>query len=453
MMQRAIRFIEKEPTLVGPLSLLFTIAVGVKTAIPFDLLFLSVSGLLLCARFKTRGCAYSLILLSIRAIIQHAFITSDHLWELGLEGSLACAFFLMAFGFEQGSSLLESLHSQVETRKNALANLEEELAKVQEDAQSQQVIFQEKRTLLQKELEDLQSDHSAILVLNEVLRQTTARHVQENETLASRLFEMQRDKGFLKEELEALEEESVRLKNSDPILLENQALIKELNQARYQREEALLFNETLKRLTAREALRAKEANEEAASMADQLAAARKEVRRISIPLEEQIGALKKEVETLTFQFEKVSHEANQARSQLLHSSQIQSERNFLRERLEAALEEIALLQNQRPKENPEMEEKVKKLSQIEPLFKQLKKQFEEKDQVLHQARKSLFKVETELEKVKIEKSALELNSIPKEETAELEALSVQIATLEEENKELGELVTLLSSTPKGEKKN
>ncbi len=451
MIQRTLRFIEKEPILLGPLSLLCTVAIGVKTAIPFDLLFLAAAGLFLSARYRMRGCAYSLILLGVSAVVKHAFITTDHLWELGLEGSLASAFFLIAFAFEQGASSLESLEAELETGKKALSNLEEELAKAEERGQEQQLAYQEKVSTLQKELEELETDHSSILILNEVLRKTTARHTQENEALSVRLFEIQRDKGFLKEELISLEEEMARLKNSDPILVENRERIKELNQARFDREQMRLMMETLSRLHVKEVLKAREADEEAASLADQLAAAKREAQKVAEPLVKQIETYRKEIDTLSFQFERANSEANQARTLLLHQGQIQAERNFLKERLESAQEEIALLQSRRPQVDPQIaeqlafaQEKIGELAQIEPLYKQLKKQFEEKNQVLHQARSDLFKVDTELQRVKIEKAALELNPVPKEVEQELEALTRQITLLEEENSDLQELVSLLS---------
>ena len=105
---------------------------------------MAAAGLFLSARLQVRGCCYSLVLLGIAGVIKHAFFISDHLWYLGIEGSIGCAFFITALAFEQGSAWIESLHSQLETRKAALDNVDEELANVQQSAQEKQIVLQEK---------------------------------------------------------------------------------------------------------------------------------------------------------------------------------------------------------------------------------------------------------------------------------------------------------------------
>jgi chromosome segregation ATPase len=373
-----------------------------------------------------RGCCYALALLAIAASVKHAWQVEDHLFQLGVEGSLACAYFITALAFEQGSSFIESLRSQVETRKAALENLEEELAKTQESSLSQQIIYQEKIASLQKELEELQTEHSSILILNEVLRKTTARHVQEHETVQSANVDLHRQIELLKSKLRECEEEINRLSTTEAVVIQNKELMQELNAARYEKEQTHLINETLARLHIRETLKAKEAEQEADSLAEQLVAAHREVKRVGEPLLEA----RREISTLKTQFEKAEQSANQAREAVLKMNEIQMERNFLRERLQAAQEELVLTQ------------------QKDPVHKQLKKQFDEKNQVLHQVRAELFKTDTELQKLRIEKAALELQPLPKEVERELEALTSQITSLEEENRELQELITVLSQNEK-----
>lgn len=447
MMEKAVRFIQKEPAVWGPIFLLCTLALAIRIAIPFDLLLLSAGGFFLSARLQIRGCAYALVLLGLVSIFRHAFLVTDHLWSLGLEGSLGIAFFITALAFEQESSWIQTLESQIETRKSALENLEEEIAKVQESAQAQQIAFQEKVATLQKELEEVQTEHSSILILNEVLRKTTARHAQEAVFLEETLRETTIELDQLRAELKECEEEIARLKNSDEIVVENSQLVKELNQARFDREQTHLINETLARLHAREIFKAKDAESEAASLKEMLQAAHQEIRRIEEPLKEQLMAAKRQAEGLTFEFEKANQEANGARQELLKLHEILTERNFLKERLDAAMLELAM---QKTRTDPQMAEKLKfaeekifHLSQIEPLFSQLKKQFEEKNQVLHQTRSDLFKANTELQKLQIDRD--ECNPLPKEIEEELEELSAQVQSLDEENRELQELVSFLNS--------
>jgi hypothetical protein len=383
MMQILLR----QPVIWGPIFLICTIALAAR--VPFDLLFLALSGLYLSAQWKMRGCVYALVLLFIAASLRHLFYLEDHLFQLGLEGSLAVAFFVTALAFEQGATFIESLTSQIETRKAAVTNLEEEMEKMQQSAQELQISFQEKVATLQKELEELQADHSSILILNEVLRKNAARHMGEAENFRCRAETLQ-------SELESAEKDLAFLKETDAVVIQNRELMAELNAARYEKEQTHLINETLARLYARENFKAKEIEQEVADYQEQL----KEADRM---------------------FERLSLEAHRVREELQQVAQIQNERNFLKERLQIAQEELELASNRKT---------------VEPLYLQLKKQFEEKNQILHQVRSELFKADTELQRLKIEKAALELNPIPKEFERELEDLVLQVEVLEEENAQL-----------------
>lgn len=437
MMEKTIRFLDKEKTIWGPIFLLGTLAFGAKSAIPFDLLALAVLGFYLSARWQLRGCYYALALLGIAAALKHAFFTTDHLWQLGIEGSLACSFFITALSFEQGTLFLESLSQQMETRKAALDNLEEELARVRESALSQQIAFQEKIAQLQKEFDELQTDHSSLLILNEVLRKTTARHLQEKETLAINALDHERQIALLKEERDESEKELCRLSSTEALAIQNRELMKELNAARYDKEQTHLINETLARLYARETLKVKEVNEEASALADQLAAARHHVERAERSLHEQLATCRNEIATLTAQLDKANQEAHQGRLALDKLTEVTQ-----RKPVDPHLEEELSFARQ----------KMIHLSQVEPLFLQLKKQFEEKNQVLHQTRSHLFLADTELQRLKMEKASLELNPLPKEVEVEIQELGDHIQRLEEENGQLQELVTFLSKEPQLEKK-
>ncbi|HSX10764.1 MAG TPA: hypothetical protein VLF94_03490 [Chlamydiales bacterium] len=426
-MERAIQFFQKETSLWGPLSLLSTLAIGGRTEIPFDLLFLSLVGLYLSARLQLRGFTYSLVLLGITAAIKHALFIDDHLWQLGLEGSLGLAFFITALAFEERASLIDSLNQQMETRKAALENLEDEIVKTQESALAQQIALSEKSDALQKELEELQAEHSSILILNEVLRKTTARHMQESETLAVTLTDRDQQMALLKTELSDTQKDLASIRDSEALAIRNNELMNELNAARYAKEQTHQINETLARLYVRESFKAKEADQEASDLESQLSAARQEVQKIAIPLQEQLNAAQNEIATLTFQFKQAEAEAHQGRIALQRLTEVQAERN-LRPQVELDY----------------AQQKMVHLSQIEPLFKQLKKQFEEKNQVLQETRTHLFLTDTELQKLRMEKTTLELTPFPKEVERELHELGSQVEALEEENQQLHELITVLT---------
>lgn len=431
--------------ILGPISLLCTVALAARSWIPVDLLVLALIGLYLCARWQMRGCVYALISLGIAALVRHAFVSSQHLWELGLEASLGCAFLITALAFEKGSLFIQSLTDQIETRGAALQNTEEDLAKEREAALSTQLSLQEKIDSLQKELEEMQSEHSSLFILNEVLRKTSARHLEENRKVVEELLDAQRFLGALKIRSEALEKEVARLSSEEGLVRQNGDLLKELNAARSQKEQTHLINEMLARLHAKESLKAKEAYE-------QLQASQQEIAQ----KEEQLALARGEMKMLSVHLEQTALDLQNARAAQETVVEIQTQNNFLRERLEAAEREMALLQKRKDpelenqvallqKEKEELEEKIHALSQIEPLFKQLKKQFEEKNQILHETRSELFKMDTELQNLRIEKgeAALRFNPIPNEVCEEMEELDGESRQLVEENRELEEIITLL----------
>lgn len=448
MMGKTVQFIQKESSTLGPVFLFSALALSLKMEIPYDLLILAIGGFFLSEKLGSRGLGYALALLGITSALRHLFLVTDHLWALGVEGSIALSFFVTALSSEEDSFWIQTLESQIETRKASLANLEEEIARFQKETADERMVFQEKGSILQKELEDLQAEHSSILILNEVLRKNTARSLQEASRFEETIYALRLEKEALQKEFDETVEELSRLKNEEGLVLQNKELRNELNQARFTSEQTHLINETLARLYARESLKAKDAEQEAVSLKSMLQAAHQEIRRIEEPLKNELAAAKRKVDALNFEFEKTSKEANRARAELLKFQEVSSERHFLKERLEAAMLELS---TQSGKVDPELmeklkfaEEKVFELSKIEPLYKQLKQQFEEKNQVLHETRSSLFKVETEFQRLKIEKAALELQPLPKEVEKELQGLTEEITRLEEENRELEELVSHLS---------
>jgi len=396
MMQKAIHLVQRDVSIWASLFLLCLFAIGARTGITFDLLFVAVAGFYLSARWHIRGFCYALALLCVDAVARHGFLVSDHLFQLGLEGSLACTFFITALAFEQGSGLIDSLTAQIETRETALDNLEEDLNKVQQESLTLQIAFQEKAAQLQKELEELQTEHSSILILNEVLRKTTARHAQENSAITAKLLDADRKIGQLKAEYEECQKDLFRVTDSDKMAIANAELMRELNQARYDKEQTHLINETLARLYMRESLKAKEADVEASSLKEQLTSARKEGVRVQ-PLPEVKP------------------------QEILQDSSVKEELN-------AAYE------------------KITELMQVEPQLRQLKQQFEEKNRVLHQVRADLFKADTEIQRLQMEKAALELHPVPKEVERELDLLNQELLAQEVENQELQELISILNES-------
>lgn len=440
--------------IIGPLFILCTFALAPNNVLIFSV---GVVGLLLCAHWQLTGFFYSLIALALAALAEHLFFETKHFWLLGLEGSYAVAFFITALSAERHSHFIQSLFSQLDTRNSSILNLEDEFTKSRDSETAQQMMYQEKFAVLQSQIEEAQAEQSSLHILNEVLRKTTAREASEMEVLRSELIGVQSRLCFALSERDALHGELSHFMNVDSVVLENKKLIDEINAARLDKEQTHMINETLAHLHAKENMRAKAACE-------QVSVLEGEKER----LDSQLVSLKRELEENRSQLEQAF--AEQALSQVTAQrfEAVQTERNFLKDRLRLAELELSnrveaptpaldvpsvdLSSYIAKEEVLHLEEKVKALSQIEILFKQLKAQFAEKNEVLHNTRSELFHTYTALEALKIDRSSNELlvSPIPQEIISEFVELDTQISDLQKENEELQNLVSVLSLTTTSE---
>ena len=324
---------------LGPAALLCA------TALSPVALLMALPGFALSSYYRMRGFAYSLVLLGLAAFCNHGFLTPDHFWQFGIEVSLACSFWITALAQEERAHANHSFHSQFEASVSTTRYLEEELNKCQEEKTTTQMAADVKLNSLQNKLEEVEKDHSSILILNEVLRKTTACHIEEKNELEKGSIELQRKIGLMREEIDRYEK-----KRPD-----RDILMKELNAARIEREQTHLINETLAKL---------------------------------------------------------------------HAQKCQE-----LEQLKAA---------------PSVEEPLGP-SLFELQFHQLRKQFDEKNKVLHATRQELFYKDTELEAIKIERqhADLSVDSLVEPMQREVEELVVETSSLKEENSQLQDLIAVL----------
>jgi hypothetical protein len=332
----------KEPLsfleLLGPLTVLCAVALC-PLLTPVALI-----GLALSFYFRMRGFAYALVLIGVGAFVSHALLTEGHLWRFGLELSLACSFWMVALAQEEEAASQRSVASTLETRSLGLQNLEEELTREKEHRAQTQISSDTRLGELQTRLDEIEKDHSSILVLNEVLRKTTARHIEEKVDLERRTY-------FMRQEIDVL------TKTNPP----RDELMSELNAARIAREQTHLINETLVRLHAEKCRELEQ------------------IRNGQVP----------DLKTLS-------------------------------------------------------------------LYSQLRKQFDEKNEMLHLTRKELFEKQTQLEAVLIEKDQMlpSSDSFAAQMDRETEEMSQELLSLREETLQLEELIRALmkpsatkSSTP------
>lgn len=443
--------------IIGPLSLLCAFVLAAKHPLPYDLYAASLLGLFFSARWHFRGCFYALVLLISVGIVKHWMGNLHHFWHLGLEGAVACSFFITALAFENSSLKLESLYAQLAAKAAALANSEADLEKTVEDATKRQMIAAEKIDVLQKDLEETQQEKGSFEVLNDVLRKVTSHHQEEKNQLKETSTENQRRLAQAYAQMEDLKKEVSNFKNTDHEL-EKEQLLGELNSARVEKEQSHLINEKLVRLHAKESMRAQGAM-------DQLQNVLEEKRN----LQQQLRQAIQETATSMLAFKQAEEDQEKNQKDVDSLGRLQQEKLFLQDRLRSYEVELSLLKktpeelNALRKERDLLasqfaraQEKIQFLSKLEPLYKQLKAQFDEKNQILHETRASLFYVDTELQTLKMEREQMNLQHNPASAPLykEFIQLDEELASLQKENEELQSLVThLVGQMPQGSGKD
>ncbi len=121
----------------------------------------------------------------------------------------------------------------------------------------------------------------------------------------------------------------------------------------------------------------------------------------------------------------------------------------LEENLQGPIETVKQERDDFKRQLGEAEEKIQALADVAVRYRQLQSQFEERNRILHETRKSLFKADTELQTIRIEKEERSLDSGPLsgEWLAELDCLDAEAATLRKENEDLQAIVTHLTNSP------
>ncbi len=462
--------------LLGPLSLLATLAIGanVTGAFPYDLLVIGAVGLFLCARWQMRGCAYALLFLAMAALFTHSYGAVSHATQFGLEGSLAFALLIAGQSFEEGSSLLHSLSQRIGAGQQTIENLEDEIGRHKELSSQELVGANSKIEVLSRDLEELRSEYSALQVLNEVLRKSSAKSAEEKETLFDETVHLSHKIAELSANLDAASTELLRVKNDSILAQQNQELFSEINEVRCKEEQTRLINETLARLHAKESQRAVEFEGKIAAMSADREG-----------LVEEMSFVKRDAEMNASQVEQLSHQLQVLTKENQGLQQVQQERNFLRERLGIAEmdvqqkaarlvaleaenaqlidrvnspgvlsdEQVVVLSNERTHLLEQIEQLRGHLAQhanTDAMYQQLREQFEEKNKVLHETRAQLFHTDTEFQTVKreLENKTLDVDPLAvvvREELAKLEEIN---RDLDLENRQLQEVVSQLMAKEK-----
>jgi hypothetical protein len=441
--------------MIGPLFLIPVLMLAGKynAILNYDLLLIVGIGLVLCATRQTRGCAYALGLLALSATVKHLWIDSHHLFQLCLECSIAFSLLITSLIFTQATSSSDNLSLQIERKEETIQILEEELSGQREKSATDTATLQSKLTEQEMVLEETQNDLSAIRILNDVLRKSTAKAIEEKATIASQLLSADSRSGLLLEEIDSLQKELTRVSNTSTLAEQNKELFKELNAARYKETQSHLINETLARMLASQGEKTAEleqlslANQE---LKEQLAEAGS--HRIAFAkMEIAFAEKEKQLEELTRQFAGLEKEAFDKVQAALEEKTASLDKLRLANRdLEDQLNAV------KSAPIPEvLSQRLAQSAETEALYRQLREQFAAKDLVLQQTRSQLFYADTERQRLEKELQEKELQEelVPRSVREELEVLEEEKELLSEENGHLTQLITqLIASTPTPEKK-
>ncbi len=375
-------------------------------------------------------------------------IDREKLWEK-LHGAFASEEAIRQWQSERNvleAKLLEA--SELVAAKAASASqLEERLAKTEKAFEEKKHSLEKSMQTLQNQFDESVSECFSLSTLTETLREELSRQ----KDLASQLSS---EKAVLADEIGWLRSESL-------IIQENVKLSDALRTKEYELEQLTKELHNVSYLYDKQSDHAEEIHQKLCAFSAEKQA-----------IQQEIGAIRAENQMLKTEVEQLTKDATSSLSSIQKLQELHNEKNLLQERLKAAELELATLsKRQTPaalpiKESPAlqaerealfekladtqsrlaiMEERVRKTSQTEALYQQLKAQFEEKNTVLHETRSQLFRADTELQKLRLEKQQKELESPPLTEEIQtaVSELETELSDLIAENHHLQEMISQL----------
>ncbi len=378
---------------LGPIFLLFSLSLTLfGYNLPnIDLWIIVVMGIVFLWQFHRKGMMLILFSLLLSSFIKHIVISSNHLWQLGLEMSVAFGLYITYMGFEQIFSVVLAFEKNKEKLITDMSQIEEEFSK-------EEAMYLQKNRKLQELLDkvniEIEEKEGKISSLNSLLS-TIKSDYEQDKFERNALIEENLDKTRLIE----------KLTNEKPIVSNEykkdyKDLLNELNQARMKKLQSHYINETLLRMLHR----AKEENNPSAIISS---------------LKEKISFLENKIKEV---------ENAKPRVQVVEKTPEKSISN----------------KDQLIKK---YEKKLSEYKQLEFAFKQLKQQFIEKDEKLHEVRKISFSLQEKLLS-KEREELLEEYSLSNEEENLINhiiSLEKEIQNLEKENENLEKIIFSLDS--------
>jgi len=416
----------------GPISVFCTLIVGLQRDGNLDLVIFAIAGTFFCMKARMRGWVYSALLLFLWALIKHAFfIESHHLWQMGIEASMLVGFAMSSAAMEQIRCKEMNLAAQIDSKESTIRNLEEDLAKTRQEALEGQVTLRDRLSELQKEFDENRSEISSLQVLNDVLRKTTAQTNQEREEIAQKFIEKDCQAFSFAEKFEKQKIEIAQL--------QEKTAEREFELNRLYDQMQGWTERMAERDQAIELLR-DQLQAESGQLQNKILDREFELNRLKEQTQDWVGRIAERDQAMQLLKERLQSEEVLLQEKIL---EWEFELNRLKDQVQSEAEQIA----GRDQAIQLLQERLQAAAQKEVLYLELRKQFDEKNRVLHRTRVELFQANTALEAFCLEQEQQKAGQMSDAERVlsnELVDLEQERQNLEQENEKLFDLVTLLS---------
>jgi hypothetical protein len=383
--------------LIGPYLLFLSV-----TLATFELAIVTAAGLFLCYRFKFKGLFIALLTLAIYSFYTQVNLEEKHLWNLGLQVSIALGLVISTYGFDDIKSYLHK-----DTEDQNILNLKQEI-------KEKQINFEKSKRNLEENL----------VILKEALNKKSEKIniiTQENSKLKQDLQDNLHRKDYLLNELDHKVKEIEEMRTKQDELYEKISFLKD---EEHLQEENKSFRKEIEKLNQTSHLQKEEK-------------------------EKVLNELNQKIEII-----------NSLEKQLLQTQSLEKSQNVeeLEQKLKQKENEIKRLKEKQltlsnlKNENitdadllKEYENKMKEFNHLNSLYNQLKSQFEEKQSLLHKTRQELFQAKEKLTAYQKEQDQdyNDLSDCEKAVLLDLDKTIEDLKKYKKENQNLEDIITEL----------
>ncbi|NGX29037.1 MAG: hypothetical protein K940chlam1_01230, partial [Candidatus Anoxychlamydiales bacterium] len=207
--------------LLGPFFLLLSIILA-----PFELAVLATAALFLSYRFKFKGLFLSLIALTAFSLYTQVNLVENHLWNLGLEASIALSLIITAFGLDE----IKNFISHKRENPQDLLNLQQQINENQKAFENTEKNYQVNINQLTNDLDTKAENLKLTYLENENLKKDLTENTQRKDYLLNELDQKVKETEDLQVKLDELYEKISFLKDEEFLLEKNKTSLKEIEE-------------------------------------------------------------------------------------------------------------------------------------------------------------------------------------------------------------------------------